>query len=82
MLITPKLTLCKISINSEHKAMNFMTITSLFLIIYQNQRLSNIPQHTSLGDGMVFIVENNQDTAMRGIRCLDLVKKHSENSLT
>ena len=82
MLITPKVTLRKISINSEHKAMNFMTITSLFLIIYQNQRLINIPQHTSLGDGMVFIVENNQDTAMRGIRYLDLVNKHSDNSLT
>ena len=72
----------KISINSENKTMNLIVITSMFLITHQNQILRKTPQHTSLGDGMVLIVENQQDTATRGIGGLALIRNNSEDSLT
>ena len=49
---------------------------------YQTQRLSDTPQHTSLVFGIVLKVESQQDTAKRGLGCMDLVKKHSEDSIT
>ena len=68
--------------NSEHKYMKLMIITSLFLITFRTHQLSETPQNTSLGYGIVFISENHQDTATRGIGCLNLLKNHSEESLT
>ena len=68
--------------NYEHKGMKFTMIRILFLIKFQTQRLINTSQHTVLGIGMVFIVEKQQDAAMRGIGSLDFVKNHSEESLS
>ena len=51
-------------------------ITSLFMIAHRTQRLSKTPKHTSLGDGMLLVVENQQDTAMIGLGCLTGSRKH------
>ena len=56
--------------NYEHKDMKLMMITRFFLIAYQTQKLSEIPQHTRLGGGMVLIIENCQDTVTRVLGCL------------
>ena len=70
----------KISMNYDHKAIKLIMTTSLFLITYQNQLLSEIPQHKIIGYEMVFIIENHNYTAMIGIGYLDLANKNSEDS--
>ena len=59
-----------------------MTTKRLLLITYQTQILRETPQHTSLGVGMVKIVENQNDTFKIGLGYLNSAKKHSEDSLT
>ena len=66
--------------NYDHKAIKLIMTTSLFLITYQNQLLSEIPQHKIIGYEMVFIIENHNYTAMIGIGYLDLANKNSEDS--
>ena len=48
----------------------------------QTHRLSNTPQHTSLGVQMVLIIEKHRENITTRIGCLDLVNNKSEVSLT
>ena len=82
MRITLKETLHGISMDSDNKYMKLMMITSLFLKTHQTQRLSETSQYTSLGDGMVSIVGNQQDINTIGLGCLTLANNHSHDSLT
>ena len=68
--------------NYEHKAMELMMTTTLSPITYQNNIISKTTQHTSLVVWMVLIIEKQQYNIKRGLYYLDLVKKHSEESLT
>ena len=43
---------------------------------------TDTPKIQALRGGIGLIVENQQDTATRGLDCMDLVKKHSEDSHT
>ena len=53
----PEQSFMKILMNSDQNAMNLMVIMRLYLITYQTHILRKTPQHTSLGGGMVLILE-------------------------
>ena len=63
--------------NYEKKAVELMMIMRLFLIEYRTHILSKTPQHTSLGGGMLLIVENQQYTSTRDLGCLNCYRQHS-----
>ena len=57
-----------------------MVTGSMCPITYQTWRLSSTTQHKILGFGMLFIVENNNYTLIRGLDCQYFVNNPSQAS--